>query len=282
MQQLLAIFEHHQNLHRSANDLTDSYMRGAETLLLFEASTPTLDGLECWPLLAKLYVNAGKPRKAWLSSRRALDFALILGLHRATDQADEHRRWASIWQAERHAALITGVPCGIAESYTSLSKEYYNQSIVEQVLHRLSVVCGRITERNQDPQHPTHTASKIEEELQQCRDMMPSEWWDYESSHFSFHMLYVILGIKLRYLELLKYLHLPYMLTPCTFGYHQRSKAAVLNAAREGIRSYQYFRRACGSSFILCDLLDFAVFTGGVSSSSVCLVSHRPSNLIKM
>lgn len=268
VQQLPAKFHRHQDLLLSADILIDTYLSSVETLLFFDISTLTIDGIECLPLLAKIYINAGKPRKAWLSFRRAMDFALLLGLNCPSSQTDEHRRglWTSILQSERHMALIIGVPCGNALSHPSLSNGHANQSAAQRVMEKIAIICGHINARNQDPQNTIYSTAMIEEELKQCRDEIPSEWWDYESSNVTMPLktLYDTLGIKLKYLELVKYLHLPFMLAPCTLEDQQRSKTAGLNAARQMIKSYQFFRRACGSTFVMCDLLDFLVFTGAV------------------
>lgn len=266
IQQLPAKFHHLKSLPYSANILIDFYLCGVETLLMSEVSTRSLEGVECWPLLAKLYVNIGKPRKAWLSCRRGMDFALILGLNRKSGQANEREQiiWASIWQMEAHTALITGVPCGIAQTYPRLPDGYIGQSVSQRVMYKIATACGHINERNQDPQNSRFSTSQIEEELLQCRNDMPSEWWDYHSNNLSIHMLFSSLAAKLPYLELVKDLHLPFMLAPCAFGDHQRSKAAGLTAAREMVEAYLFFRHACGTSFIVCDLLDFIVFTGAV------------------
>ena len=266
IQQIPAKSQELQNLPCSANVVLESYLSSVETLLSFEPSMRTLDGVECWALLAKLYINAGRPRKTWLSCRRAMNYALIMGLNRPSGQTDEHRRaiWTSIWQTECCMALVTGVPFEIAQSHASLFKEYHNQSIIQRVMLRISIADIYINERNQDPQSASHSTSEIEAELRQCRDEMPSEWWDDASHDLSLQELYSIVGIKLRYLEAVKFLHLPYMFRPCPFGDQQRSKTAGLNAAREMIHCYQHFRRLCGTTFVMCDFIDFVVFTGTV------------------
>jgi hypothetical protein len=267
LQQLPANCQCHKSLPSPANVLIDSYLSGAETLLMFEGATPTLDGVECWPLLTKIYINMGKPRKAWLSCRRAMDFALLLGLDRISDPADERRNilWAGIWQSERHVSLLTGVPYGISESRLNLSNGNDNKPVAHQVLQKLAIIAGHIIDRNQDPPSAGYfNTVKIHEELRQCRNEMPSEWWDPESTPLSLQVIYSIQSIKMHYLKLVELLHLPQMPMPSVDANHECHKSAGINAAREMIESYQKFRHDCGSTFVMCDLLDFFVFTAAV------------------
>jgi hypothetical protein len=266
IQQLPAKSQQHQNLPFPANDLLDSYFSTAEILLSGESAAPTLEGVDCWLLLSRLYINAGKPRRAWLSSRRGMDSALLLGFHHPNGQTNDHIKllWDSAWQTERYMSLLIGVPSAIAQPHTSQLKDYDIPSVARKVMLHISIACGYINERNRDPQNARYSTSEIEEELEMCRSGMPSEWWDDSPRNSSLQELYSIVGIKMRYLELVKHLHLPSVLRPCASDDQQRSKTAGLNAARDMIRIYQTFRRACEPTIIMCDLIDFVVFTGAV------------------
>jgi hypothetical protein len=267
LQQLPTNCQCHKSLPSPANVLIDSYLTGAETLLMFESTTPTLDGVECWPLLAKIYTNMGKPRKAWLSCRRAMDLALLLGLDRISDTTDDQGNilWAGIWQFERNTSLLTGVPYGISESRLSLSNGDGNKPVAKRVMHKLAIIAGHIIDRNQDlPNTGYSNTVKIDEELRQCRNEMPSEWWDPEFTPLSLEAIYSTQSIKMHYLTLVKLLHLPHMLMSSVDANHEHHKGAGINAAREMIESYRKFRHDCGSTFLMCDILDFFVFTAAV------------------
>lgn len=266
VQQLPASFPRHQDLPRPANILLDSYLKIVETLLSTDSCAWTVGGIECWSLISKIYLNMGKPRKTWLCCRRALDSSMILGLDSPRIQNDKHKRdlWASIWQINTHMALIIGVPCALPHPSQSFLEGSNNASTLQRISHKLGIACGHINERNHDPQSATYTTSQVEEELQECRDSMPPEWWDHGPTNLPWHELYKIMDVKMRYLELVKSTHLPFMLKPCVFGNQEHSKTAGLNAARDMIHSYQFFRRACAPTIIMCDVVDFLVFTGAI------------------
>jgi hypothetical protein len=279
MQQLPAKFQHHHRLPIPSNLLVDSYLSGVETLLSLEGTARGIDTVECWPLLAKLYINVGKPRKAWLSCRRAMDMSLILGLDRDRTDLGRSLLWAKIWNAERIIALLTGVPYGIPESHLSLSSGCAHiPNIAMQVMHKIALAAGHINDRNKDPQSASYaTILRIEEELRQCKNAMPSEWWDYTAPHMPLDMAYRTTGIKMQFLDMVKALYHPYVHTPVVDEEHAHFKRAGLNTAREMIQEYQNFRHANGTTLIMCDVLDFLAFSSAVMLIINLLSQPAPS-----
>ncbi|KAF4626184.1 hypothetical protein G7Y89_g11977 [Cudoniella acicularis] len=91
----------------------DSYLLLANMLLSISGdTTPTIDGLECLIILAKLYMNMGKVRESWLSIRRAINLGLLLRLHNAAGPGKdrEHELWSHLWQTDRQLSLVLGLP----------------------------------------------------------------------------------------------------------------------------------------------------------------------------
>ena len=65
----------------SVKDLVEEYTSTVTSLVTSdEEITASIEGLECLALLGKIYLNAGKPRRAWLSFRRAMNMAEIIVL----------------------------------------------------------------------------------------------------------------------------------------------------------------------------------------------------------
>jgi len=63
----------------------------------------SVDGLECLILQAVFHVNAGNPRRAWLSFRRALNIAQMIGIHRSTSTIEGGKNlWNQILHGDRY------------------------------------------------------------------------------------------------------------------------------------------------------------------------------------
>ncbi|KAL2009381.1 hypothetical protein VTN00DRAFT_7575 [Thermoascus crustaceus] len=271
VQQLTRDFRYQRtDLPASPNTLMDAYMSGAETLLSVHLdSRGTNEGLEALALQTKLYINMGKPRKAWLTVRRALNFALLLGLHHPEDRADERQKalWSLIWQSDRQLSLLLGFPYAIADSHPGLSKEHAGQSVVAQVMHEMSIIAGHIGERNQNYRSVTYSVTvQIDQELERCKDGIPPGWWDdaISSPAMSVEDVYSRQIVKIQFYQLYKLLHLPYMLKSSVDRRFESSRIAALEASREMIKCYQALRNSSGPALMICDLIDFEVFSAAM------------------
>ncbi|KAI9735792.1 MAG: hypothetical protein M1834_001256 [Cirrosporium novae-zelandiae] len=263
----------HPDLLSSPKALVDSYMNGAESLLsVDENSCATIEGLECLSLQGKLYINMGKPLKAWLSVRRALDFALLLGLHRPENNIEKRHKaiWAQTWQNDRLLSLILGFPYAIAESHPGLAKEHAGQSVEEWVMHEFSIITGHVIDRNQNRQNVDYSVTvQIGQELEQLRNKIPLDWWDAILTPATpFPVLYSRQVIKLHYYQLHTFLHLPYMLKPSLSSEFMNSRISTLQASREMLGCYQTVRNSNrggpGSTHVICDLMDFLIFNAAM------------------
>lgn len=121
-----------------------------------------LDGLECLVIQAMIFANNGKLRSAWLSYRRAVDIAQLIGIHRektiTTSNGGFRERAMFIWRyvltVDREFSLILGVS-GSMSNKTIDS----HQSDPEDLTHipaentyalwPLTRIAGSIIERNQ-------------------------------------------------------------------------------------------------------------------------------------
>jgi hypothetical protein len=67
----------------SVKDSVEEYTSTVTSLVTSDDEiAASIEGLECLALLGKICLNAGKLRRAWLSLRRAMNMAEIIGLHR--------------------------------------------------------------------------------------------------------------------------------------------------------------------------------------------------------
>jgi hypothetical protein len=63
----------------------------------------TMEGLECLILQGVYHINAGNPRRAWLTFRRALNIGQLMGIHRrSTEIPDGREMWFQIVQTDRY------------------------------------------------------------------------------------------------------------------------------------------------------------------------------------
>jgi hypothetical protein len=270
IQQLPGDFKYQRtNLPALPSALLDSYLGGAESLLSIDEDLGgTIEGLECLTLQTKLYINMGKPRKAWLSIRRSMNFALLLGLHHLEDSTGECQKalWSQAWQSDRQLSLILGFPYAIADSHPGLSRKHIGQSIAARAMYELSIIAGHIIERNQNHRSVNYSVTvQIDQEFEQCRDGIPLDWWDaIPSPSMPLEALYGLQSVKLHYYHLYKLLHLPYMLKSSTDRKFENSRISTLEASREMIKCYQTLRNSSGPAIIICDLMDFQVFSGAI------------------
>ncbi|KAI9739952.1 MAG: hypothetical protein M1818_005008 [Claussenomyces sp. TS43310] len=270
VQQLPCDFQYQQaSQAASSTALLESYLNGAETLLSSEqGSAGTMIGLECLMIQIKLYLNMGRPRRAWLTSRRAVSLALLLGLHRLKDGAEQHQTalWSRIWQGDRHLSLVVGLPSAIDGSHPGLSNQHAGHSDEAQFAHNLGIITGHIIERNQNHQSVSYSVTlRIDRELQRLRSEIPFGSWDTTPSpDMSLEAVYGLQVSKIFYYHLRKMLHLPYMLKSSVDGEYEGSRVAALESSREIIKCYQVLRGHGGSAFIVCDLMDFQAFTAAL------------------
>ncbi|KAK5445256.1 hypothetical protein LTS15_010347 [Exophiala xenobiotica] len=274
------------------------YLNTAETLLSFDDAAGASQGknmLECLLLQMKIYIDVGKPRKAWLAIRRALDTGLLLGLQKQDlNTTDEQKSlWAHIWQIDRFLSLILGLPSGISRSHPSLAKECAGPTIEAQLMHDLAIIAGRIIERNQDPKTVNDNYSvtmDIDQDLERCKARIPAEWWDSTfGAGLPLAAAYAQQTIKLFYSTTRKTLHLPYLLRAWSRSpeedmryEYESSRISALEACRDGIRCYRAFRNNTsgggGAVAIICDLMDFQAFSTTVTLVVDLLLSSSSSS----
>lgn len=270
VQQLPSSFNN-QPTHLPAppKSLLDSYMRGVVSLLSISESRPaTVDSLECLTILAKLYLNMGKPRESWHCGRRAIASAVLLGLHNLDEAASDRQKaiWAHIWQLDRGLSVLLGLPSATTDSHPGVSTPPAAQPIGKQIMHDIGVIAGHIIERNQSHKTADYSITlNIDHELQQCRNRILSEWWHgLPGASVPLTAIYGLGIIKLQFYSCQKLLHLPYMLRSSIDKSYEYSRLSALDASRKVIKSYQTVRDHPELSLAVCDVMDFQAFSAAV------------------
>jgi hypothetical protein len=269
IQQLPGDLKYQSDLPATPNTLLCSYLAGANTLLPVDNdSAGSIEVLECLLLQEKLYINMGRPRKAWLSVRRAVNLCLLLGLHHPKEATDERHSalWLQVWQTERHLSLILGFPYAIPDAHISLTKEPVGHSVAARVMYHLGMIAGHLIDRNQSYRRVDYPVTEhTEQELERCREQIPMHFWSSTANPaMPLETIYTQEVVKFLYYNLCKMLHLPYMLKASVEKKFERNRTAALAAARGMIKCYQMLQNSTRSTLIVCDLMDFHVFSAAI------------------
>ncbi|KAI7762160.1 hypothetical protein LZL87_014209 [Fusarium oxysporum] len=251
----------------SKEALLTLYIQTANELLTSEVSMgETLDGIEARLVLQKIYIDMGRPRQAWLVIRRATDEALLLRLHRATEDKGGGREtaiWNEILRFDTTIALIIGLPSSIPiPDYNDCGSS--GNSPLHMLQHRMQSLASSIVARNQS-QRPSYLVTmQISHKLDACRALMPDSWWhEPPQQDQPFTQLYIQQAIKVQYFLITKMLHLPFMLN-ADAGY-EYSRVSAVDASRSLIAAYLSLRNCSRGLFVICESLDFQAFSAGIT-----------------
>lgn len=237
----------------------------------------TTEGMECAIMVSKCYSDIGQPRRAWLTTRKGLMYAQLMGLQRTHASNDV---WDSIWwslyQTDRFLSLMLGLPYGVPDAHVDMhfySKDTELDSQRDFML-KISVLAGRVIDRTQAVQELSlASALELDQELDTLAESVPDGWWDTQSQIIKTIDPVQLVVLRERLLaqicfqQLRVYLHLPFMLRSASvpnaskFAY---SRAACFSASRELLRLYHFLRGGTGEPLYECKVIDFLGFTAAV------------------
>lgn len=238
----------------------------------------TMDGIECMFLQAKIDINQGRIRRAWVTFRRGLSFCQLLGLHvrpKYTARSQDfvirgESLWKALYQGDRFLSLILGLPYGVSESHcTNTNSENKDDTSKPKIrgaeyFFRLSTIVGHIIDRNQTPSSNDTLPSTIviDGELAALAARMPPDWWNHPIDPTDIlNEMYSHVLPQFWHHQARTLLHLPFMLKAATDKRYEYNRIATLESAREMLHRYRIFRPAQGFSSLVCKVLDFQVFT---------------------
>lgn len=241
-----------------------------------ETLVTNIDGLECLVLQGVFYNNDGKLRSAWLSYRRALNVAQIIGLHRLAPEAAQDSESASraryVWNhiiyADRYLSLMLGMYHGIMD--VALDSQRGLSEKPNTSMDLLCRIAGSIIERNQTFTTVTPSMVRmtqtIDSELLSIDPPLVADDSTIPSSGKSVERAqgYNKLMTQLWRYQLLAWLHLPLLLESGTQRRYDYSRQSCLEASRHMITCYTSIRRLTADSFC-CKSLDFQAFTAAVT-----------------
>lgn len=268
------------SLPLSADDLMEKFLSKTTLVTSNDELIGTLEGLECLALHGLYYSNAGKPRRAWLCFRRALEVAQLMGLHNRMRLSDNDAEpeplgrlkhvWWMIFKADRYIAMVLGLPYGIANKHCDLETdniEALGVSREEVYMRKLAIIAGDIIDRNQASKTPAFTATQeIDEKLEALARSMPASWWELPTLPWSgepqmLARLNSRVLAQFYHYQFEALLHLPFMLRSAAEPRFSYNKAGCLKASRQVISRYMLLRQQFAGFHFVCKITDFQAFT---------------------
>jgi hypothetical protein len=278
--------EKHQ--HHIMDDLARAAIR---TVATNDSLLGSLEGLETIILEAFYHTDSGDIRQAWITLRRAVMAAQLLGLHRSShyrykildsrNDIDPEAIWTSIVYMERVASLLSGLPTSTSGIVLSQRETQNNASDDCGLLTNLGNVAGKILERNQIevPQQALDLTKRIDGELLKISGTLLSTFWrPTEFSGLTRDSLGAFDEIRRvfdhsSYYTLIIQLHMPHMLCPSHSTQRMYSKMACVNASRE-ILTRQIALRTFNPVTACCRMNDFMALIAGMTLMLAHATSH--------
>jgi hypothetical protein len=271
--------KHH---HKIMDELTESAISNVTTN---DTLLGTLEGLDLMIFEGFYHMDCGDARRAWITNRRAVMTAQLMGLHRpghyrfnnidSQAKLKPETMWISVVWMERVSSLLLGLPTSIGE--VVLTQGMTGSGLIA----RLGNVAGRILERNriEVPQQALDLTKEIDQELIRIAEQMPSNFW--RPLNFARHAqdtreasdeIRRALDHD-RYYTLVIQVHLPHMLCPSHAAQRMYSKIACVNASRE-ILSRHIDLHTFEPAMSRCRMIDFPALIAGMALILAHAISH--------
>ena len=303
---LLATFlQHlHPNLHEEIKGLSESPRAIMEQLVDLAVNLVTtndellgsLEGLECIMIESMYQASIGNLRRSWVSGRRAMTIAQLMGLNRPDSQTqykvldprtkyDPHHMWFRIISLDRYLCLMLGVSQGCLDRSMASDAMLANDTPMGRLERLHGTIASRILERNEYHQnsHDVALTQTLDVELQRAARSLPSKWWlapNLEIASTDSQALFLNkrrLFAQVLHYNLLNQLHLPYMLRSLSAERrYEYSRITCVNASREMLSRFitlRSFNRIAGS----CRRFDFLALMAAMT----LLLAHLDSHLLE-
>ncbi|PCD35924.1 hypothetical protein AU210_008480 [Fusarium oxysporum f. sp. radicis-cucumerinum] len=152
-----------------------------------------LEGLECLILQSFYQSDAGHLRKAWLTGRRALNMAQLMGIDRKSAKSiksvdpsfsNKHRPsppviWFRINCNDRYVSLILGLPIGSRDNSFAEDNALVSDAPSDKLGKVYAMMAGKIADRNELKGSEAYVLTQsIDMELEKAYKMMDDGlWW---------------------------------------------------------------------------------------------------------
>ncbi|KKY39616.1 putative c6 zinc finger domain-containing protein [Diaporthe ampelina] len=279
------------------------FIRRLDTTCMLVTSNDELvgyaEGVECLILHGYYQVNAGSLRKAWITFRRAINMAQIMGIDRGHSAAfrscdpkrDPTRRpsaatlWHRLLFSDRYLSLLLGLPVCSQDDQSVYEEEGPRGTAVERLERAHTIYAAKILDRNHIQHRSKHCSKQqkttpreyaltqeIDLDLEEAAKNMPFGWWDepkldpFASQEILWEATARII-CQMHHFTLLILLHVPYMLHEPWSSRYDHSKSQCLTAARELLSRFISFRNLNVSAYS-CRRVDYAAL---IAAMTLCL-----------
>ncbi|CZR66623.1 uncharacterized protein PAC_16524 [Phialocephala subalpina] len=301
---LLATFlQHlHPDLHIEIKGLSESprgIMKRLADLAISLVTTNdellgSIEGLECVMIESVYQANIGNLRRSWVSGRRAMSIAQLMGLNRSNNQAqykvldpktryDPPLMWFRVVFLDRYLCLMLGLSQGCLDRSMASDAMLANDTPMGRLERIHCVIASRILERNESGpnSHDLALTRILDVELQRAARSLPSKWWlapnldmastDSQTLFWNTRRLFA----QVLHYNLLNQLHLPYMLRSSSAERkYEYSRITCVNASREVLSRFITLRSFNGIAYS-CRTVDFLALMAAMT----LLIAHLDSHL---
>ncbi|KAH7029811.1 uncharacterized protein B0I36DRAFT_270479 [Microdochium trichocladiopsis] len=264
---------------RSTGSNTRLYSLVDDVILSDFRLAATLAGLECLVLVAKTYTDIGQPRRAWLTWRKGMMMAQIMGIYRQSpEKATPFQRiWWAIYHGDRFTSLLLGLPSGFSDTFyesevPTLPTATDDENVwVGQFVHQCAIEAGKVIDRNIRQGAFVADTRVLSARVAKLKSLAPEAWWNLPtrlpSAGPELDQLVDRLLIQFFFYHIEMYTHLPNM--AANKGGHLRMPDvgghSCAPAARELLRRFLLLRsRVHGVYLFDCKTSDFVGFTAAV------------------
>ncbi|KAF2124244.1 C6 zinc finger domain-containing protein [Dothidotthia symphoricarpi CBS 119687] len=300
---LATLLQHlHPDYHEGVKTLSESPRAIMDRLADLATSLVTtndellgsIEGLECVIIESGYQANIGNLRRSWVSSRRAMNIAQLMGLDIPNNQAqykvldpktkhDPRHMWFRIVYLDRYLCLMLGVSQGSTDRSMAIDAMLANDTEMGRLERMHCVIASEILERNKAYPNLRDTVltRALDVELQKAASSLPSKWWlvpEFKMSSTEPQAMFWNtrrLFAQVQHYNLLNQLHLPYMLcSKSAERSYEYSRITCVSASREILSRFITLRRYNGIAWS-CRAIDFLALMAAMT----LLLAHLDSRL---
>jgi hypothetical protein len=256
----------------------------------------SIEGVECIAMESMYHNNAGNLRRAWVTMRRAMLIAQMMGVHRGKTPSSVETLecqtcispkhiWFRLVQSDRYLSLMLGLPQGAPEvTFFSTVKAMESCTPGERLQRIDCAAAGLIIQRNEADINDLVATQEIDNLLHKASMAMAPQWWlipnltpsgtdQMEDFHETIRLM-----DQFTHYHLVARLHLPYLLRSIAEDNCEYSKTTAVHASREVLARFVAFR--CSNPLgSYCRGIDFLAF---IASTALCLAhihAHHQSRV---
>lgn len=260
------------------------------SIILITADDELLDSvesIECLMLASSYHNNAGQLKSAFMTNRRAVTVAQVMGLHRTRKATSlktlypqtrsnlrPEQMWLRLVQSDQYLSMMLGIPGGVASVRLPTPEALRKLEPLENLELLHSAAAQRILLRAETADRIHSGVEDIDRLIKDAAACMPATWWlnvnpaaisgageqsITETARLMKHLTHYHLLIQL---------HLPALVRLSDDPLDFYSKNAAITASRELLTRFLAYRKASPDNFCYCRGVDLLAF---IASTVLCL-----------